>query len=245
MPAVHVLQGSAADHERYLRRIVRLHQRTEWTVPRTAKAGDIGVFYLSAPVSGFVAWGILEQDAKRWEKRGDWTGRYFAKVGPLRAPRKPVPLSEARRAIKSWAYLKSAQGTVTVPSQHSDRLLELLKGVSRKPRESSFVEVSDVEGLTSEVRALRRSRSSRLRKVALQRAQGMCEVCRRDYSRLMQGQGIRVLQVHHKAQLSTHDEPRKTSLDDLAVVCANCHLLIHMNPRQPLAITELRRQLRR
>ena len=34
-------------------------------------------------------------------------------------------------------------------------------------------------------------------------------------------------QVHHLQPLSDRTMPGKTSLDDLAVVCANCHVMIH------------------
>ena len=55
-----------------------------------------------------------------------------------------------------------------------------------------------------------------------------CEVCRFDFavqypSRL--GEGF--IEVHHLSPLSTQDEPRKTTLEDLLLVCANCHRMIH------------------
>jgi predicted HNH restriction endonuclease len=34
-------------------------------------------------------------------------------------------------------------------------------------------------------------------------------------------------------------------LSELAVVCANCHMLIHMNPKRALDIQELRNMLRK
>jgi predicted HNH restriction endonuclease len=39
--------------------------------------------------------------------------------------------------------------------------------------------------------------------------------------------------------------PTKWHLNDLAVMCANCHMLIHMNPKQALSVEELREMLGR
>ena len=71
-----------------------------------------------------------------------------------------------------------------------------------------------------------RGRSRQLRDLALENADGVCCVCDVDYSKVLDGNGVRVLQVHHRKQLAASDAPRLTSLKDLAVVCANCHLLV-------------------
>jgi predicted HNH restriction endonuclease len=51
------------------------------------------------------------------------------------------------------------------------------------------------------------------------------------------------LVVHHKQQLKDTDQPRETKLSDLAVVCANCHMMIHADPDQALSILQLQRRL--
>lgn len=57
--------------------------------------------------------------------------------------------------------------------------------------------------------------------------------------------GVHVLQVHHRRQLAASKAPRVTSLKDLAVVCANCHALIHMDPKRALKVETLRSRLQR
>jgi hypothetical protein len=55
-----------------------------------------------------------------------------------------------------------------------------------------------------------------------------CEVCRFDFSvRYPESLGTGFIEVHHLAPLSTREEPRRTGLDDLLLVCANCHRMIH------------------
>ncbi len=88
-----------------------------------------------------------------------------------------------------------------------------------------------------------RGRSRYLRDLALEESDGVCAVCEVDYSKLLGGKGVRVLQVHHRNQLAADIAPRLTPLGELAVVCANCHMLIHMNPKQALSVEELRGML--
>lgn len=101
-----------------------------------------------------------------------------------------------------------------------------------------------MEGLVREVTTLSRERNGALRHAALERAQGICEVCNTDFSRVLEGLGVRALQVHHRNQLALEDIPQLTRIEDLAVVCANCHALIHMNTKHAITVEKLREMLR-
>lgn len=105
-------------------------------------------------------------------------------------------------------------------------------------------EESDIEGLKTEVRVLKTKRSRKLRYTAFEAANGICCVCDRDFSKILNGRGIRVLQVHHRDQLSAREVPSVTKQSDLAVVCANCHLLLHLDSEKALSVNELREMLR-
>jgi hypothetical protein len=70
-----------------------------------------------------------------------------------------------------------------------------------------FAEESDIEGTKTEVTSLKTKRSRKLRDLAFKAAHGICCVCRRDYSKVLGGRGVRVLQVHHRHQLSARDMP--------------------------------------
>lgn len=104
-------------------------------------------------------------------------------------------------------------------------------------------EDSAMEGARIEQRTYRRKRDQRLRNAALKNAHGICAVCDVDYSKILDGEGVEVLEVHHIGQLSNLDAPELHTLSDLAVVCANCHALIHKKPKNPLSIKELRLKL--
>ena len=99
-----------------------------------------------------------------------------------------------------------------------------------------------VEGIARESIVLSRTRSAMLRREALKLSSGTCEGCGVNFSLLLGGRGLRALQVHHKKQLALRTTPEATSLTDLAVVCANCHAIIHTDPRKAMPVEEIRKQ---
>lgn len=102
---------------------------------------------------------------------------------------------------------------------------------------------ADLENARHEAMVLLRTRSRPLRAEALRRADGVCAGCGKDYSTVLGGRGRRVLQVHHRKQLAAADTPVVTAVDDLAVVCSNCHALIHSDPGSPIDVDDLRAML--
>lgn len=99
-----------------------------------------------------------------------------------------------------------------------------------------------VEGIARESVVLSRSRSARLRHEALRLSEGVCECCSVDFSQMLHGKGLRALQVHHKKQLALRETPEATSLEDLAVVCANCHAIIHTDPKNAIPVEVLKEE---
>ena len=96
-----------------------------------------------------------------------------------------------------------------------------------------------LEGFEGEAKkrfALHRKREGRLRDLkirdALRKNDGrlLCEVanCGFDFAHVYGTVGEGYAEVHHKVPLSEAPaEGRKIVLDDLAVVCSNCHAIIH------------------
>jgi 5-methylcytosine-specific restriction protein A len=103
--------------------------------------------------------------------------------------------------------------------------------------------IEALEGQLIERRIMTRGRNAPLRQKALAMSDGKCEACGTNFGMLLGGRGWRVLQVHHRNQLSDLSEPTITKTEDLAVVCANCHLLIHADRAAPLPLEALRAQL--
>lgn len=89
-----------------------------------------------------------------------------------------------------------------------------------------------VEGAQRLVSHLRRERNRALveqKKAAVLRATGRlaCEACDFDFTRTYGDWGAQYCEVHHKVPLAATAAPTPTRLDDLAVLCSNCHRVIH------------------
>ncbi|HJN14517.1 MAG TPA: hypothetical protein QGH10_03445 [Armatimonadota bacterium] len=83
-----------------------------------------------------------------------------------------------------------------------------------------------IEGdIHQETRRTRR-RNPKLRRLALDHYELRCPVCKDDYSRLGD-RGSSVVDVHHLNPLASADSPREITVDDVRVVCATCHRLVH------------------
>lgn len=81
------------------------------------------------------------------------------------------------------------------------------------------------------------------KKVAVRRETGRlaCEACNLDFS---QRYGIDYCEVHHLTPLSTLTSTTTTRLEDLSILCANCHRAIHRAGRPMPTVAEFRRTIR-
>jgi 5-methylcytosine-specific restriction protein A len=72
----------------------------------------------------------------------------------------------------------------------------------------------------------------------------ICEVCDFDFSVRYGDRGQGFIECHHTKPVVTLSAGYKTHIDDLALVCANCHRIIHR--RKPwLTIAEMKAQIKR
>jgi hypothetical protein len=121
--------------------------------------------------------------------------------------------------------------------------------------DAEFVELfpDDVPQHATEGRVMYRTHRLRERSAALCHAKKAdvlmrtgrlaCEACDLDYGERYGDLGSGFIEVHHRAPLSDEGE-RETTLDDLAVVCASCHRMLHRS-LGALTVEELRRRLTR
>jgi 5-methylcytosine-specific restriction protein A len=90
---------------------------------------------------------------------------------------------------------------------------------------------------------LRRERDPKLRrsKLADTKKRGLpvaCEVCSFDYAQTYGAHGLDYIECHHRVPLHVTGET-KTRLGDLALLCSNCHRMIHRSKRW-LTVEELK-----
>ena len=69
-----------------------------------------------------------------------------------------------------------------------------------------------------------------------------CEVCSFDFAATYGKFDKRYCEAHHKVALSEYDGEAETTSDDLAIVCSNCHRIIHLHDPM-LDIEELKKEI--
>ena len=69
-----------------------------------------------------------------------------------------------------------------------------------------------------------------------------CEACGFDFQKRYGNAGIGIIDIHHLRPLHTLESGQRTRLDDLALLCANCHRVVHSG-RRWLSLEELRKAL--
>jgi 5-methylcytosine-specific restriction protein A len=155
-----------------------------------------------------------------------------------------LPIDFLKSALDGMHW-ESQRSGISIPDDIAEQLEKHWGRLVGKRRRSLVPTLPQViEGIRTETVRYDRGRSRALRDHALQEAHGICAACDTDFNLLLGGDGVRVLQVHHKKQLAASDAPRVTRLTDLTVVCANCHMLIHANPRHAVKVEALRKRLR-
>jgi len=68
-----------------------------------------------------------------------------------------------------------------------------------------------------------------------------CQICQFDFYEVYGELGDGFIEMHHLAQLSAHTAIEKLDVRALLPVCANCHRMIHRNPKEAHALAKLRR----
>jgi 5-methylcytosine-specific restriction protein A len=83
---------------------------------------------------------------------------------------------------------------------------------------------------------------SKINRVLQQTSKLECEVCSFNFAATYGSRGDGFIECHHTKPVATLDAQSKTHIDDLALVCSNCHRMIHRS-RPWLSLDELRMAL--
>jgi hypothetical protein len=143
---------------------------------------------------------------------------------------RPAPTEEERAKARAWLSQKAEDATV------DEVIFEALREVP---------EITGIEGVQVLQTHLVRERDPRLvaakKQAVLEQAGRLtCEACADDgterYDELVQD----LVECHHRIPLGEGDA-RETTLDDLALVCPNCHYVLH---KTGLSVEELGVRLR-
>jgi len=178
---------------------------------------------------------------------------YFDRDSKIRIPEEPdFPFQHLRRIRWEDRFepvvidLQASQSTVL--ELRGERLLKLetlivkrMRMEAKTSRQSNIDRVYS-EGGVKEVVTEIGDRSAALRNDAIQLYGTICEVCDFDFGKTYGDLGKGFIEVHHLRPISSSKRHViQTALEDVVVVCANCHRMLHRHGANPLAIESLRK----
>jgi hypothetical protein len=239
-------------------------QRDEWRTkkpPRLWRPRDRIFFWSSSPRRELVALGTFIGETGEYTEDGEtiYTIRYL--TGPMDAKVSATEL-RADTICAGANFLKPAvaQGVLQVTEAEAHQMYRLMRRANGG-RPNCWHDIPSPDGVfppdldigaTEGDQRLRlhysRERSRALvekKKTQVFNTTGAlaCDVCEFDFSSRYGRLGSGFCEVHHVRALSTLTGASLTTLDDLAVVCSNCHRMLHR--RTPmLSIAQLKKMLR-
>lgn len=250
-----IFQGNPAryDIDEY---VARFPQLVYWSAPRfraEISVGDRAYIWRSGDDAGAIASGVIVETAVpaprviHPEALGDdlWVqdapDEKDYKVGiALESIRLTAGEGMLSRSVLKDDVLLSASTIMRMPSgtvfrldEEQSKQMDALWSQSQVDDDLIASVPTALEGRVELVAHRRRERSRLLvsKKREMMRASTgslACEICGLGESApYPQSLAASVFEVHHRVPLSLATAPKHTSLDDLAVVCANCHRAVH------------------
>jgi hypothetical protein len=221
---------------------------------RTARRGD-RLFVCATVADELYLLGLLkvqeilkERSAVLREQFGDWRARCRNLGGPF----KILALGRHKSQLR-FVNSQSDRLDPTIKlamqvrahrflSEESAELLERLlgSGVAARERERRFI-----EGERRAAKMARSVRSAALRLAAKHRWGVRCYCCGFSFEEFYDSPGKDFAIIHHIAPFGKSDgDVRETSVEDVRIVCANCHYIIH-RPEETLDVEMLKRRIAR
>lgn len=238
-----------------------------WRSPRSARPGDRLFFWESSPGLRLVGLGVILNPRAGKDAEGNDLFEVKYLTRPFPEPPKVYELRSIR-ALGDAAFLKGgpAATLLALSPEHAQILFEI--AASHNPglrmdeiwpdlAQPAMELLSDLDagpdGVSEGQRRLRAHlMRERNRAIVVKKRDSTlrlfgrlaCEVCEFDFAKNYGTLGEGFCEVHHKLLISEAADRVKTRLEDLAIVCSNCHRMIHRtNP--PKRIDELRAQMNR
>ena len=157
-----------------------------------------------------------------------------------------IPRGKGGMGQSNVWYANSPEGKETIAAVNRLIAKDIL---DRSPDVDADSIIAGKEGSLRFALHLRRERNQKLVKAKreeVRRKTGKlsCEVCGFDFAKVYNEVGEGFCEVHHLTPLAQADGEGETTLDDLAIVCSNCHRMLHRG-KPIFTIEELQSRLRR
>lgn len=231
---MHILIASDTDFEAVCN--LKPGESWPWVVPKGAAAGDVCL--LSHGGIGIFAYGYLEHDAQHDPMAAR---KYRAQLGEIEVLGQSIPHSLLSTLWPSWGWPTYPRSYTTISGDIEDELLALagdFLDVGDEVAEDTAIEgaavvrMHQVRERDPELAARKRAR------VLRETGRLACEVCSFDFKAFYGEHGQGFAEVHHTRPLGTRAEAEPTTLEELVILCSNCHRMIHR--RGLIGVQELR-----
>jgi len=174
-----------------------------------------------------------------WKNRckGNGPGNYICSEDWRDAEDSPIVINVLFHVINNWDYYN--QKDLKGITEYSESVKELRQFVSNLYQDGTF-EV-DEGGLSVRTHIYRERNSAaakKLKKKALEAKCVTCSGCKINYYDVYGNLAISLIECHHLIPLSSAKHTGTTKSSELALLCANCHRLVHSR-REPLTLDEL------
>lgn len=192
---------------------------------------SLGSFHNSLKAARDQFDGHVDSGRRGWRGRDDGPAPLSARYATI------LDIWGSRSEDELWQAVRSYcdSGVASLPPS----VLDDLDAQSIRADEA---EVSlGLEGRSRAVVSRKRERSPRLRAAALRIHGYPCQVCGFDFGQAYGAWGRGFVEVHHLHELGTvpAEGVEVDPATDLAVVCANCHRMIHRKAKRALTLAEL------
>ena len=218
-----------------------------WTAPRKDVGPVVVGWYRNATVYRKLQ--PMPENAERHKKNGLMSYRITASFNDATL----LPPSERNCKIPRAKDEKGGMGQSNIWYADSPKGKETIVAVNRLIVKNIFDKLPDIdagkEGKLRLVSHMSRERDQKLVKAKKEYAlrtnrKLSCEVCGFDFAKVYGKIGKEFCEVHHLTPLAQADGEGETTLDDLAIVCSNCHRMLHRG-KPIFTIEELKSRLRR
>lgn len=174
-----------------------------------------------------------------WKSRckGNGPGGYVCSEDWRDAEDSPIVVNVLFHVINNWDYYNKQD--LKEVSEYSESVKSLREFVSNLNQDDTFeVDEGGLNERTHKYRERNSTAAKKLKKKALEKKTLKCSGCEVDYYSVYGELGISLMECHHLIPLSSSKHTGTTKSSELALLCANCHRLIH-SKKEPLTLDEL------
>jgi hypothetical protein len=179
----------------------------------------------------------------RYRETGDW----YATLA-----RFPAALFDAN----GYVFFATEDAYRTSPYLHIGKQISVPNGISTMPDYVRVIDSSAPSNLDVDIHTFAVTEGRRRLVLHLQRERNQtvvrnkkkfaaslnCEACGFSFARAYGSAASDYCEVHHLLPLSDVEQNTRTRMEDLAILCANCHRVVHLrNP--PYTLNEVRNML--